>query len=165
MTGWPWKLLDERRQEFLDKRASSALTDEEFSEYLDLPDPTFVRLVSILRRIIARDCGVPADRLLPNDTLDEINSIMGASGIIGWLFGGPYGYDFHSMFYSLIKELEQEIGEEPPIRAREFPILRSFPKGDLEATEPNPSILGDFIRSVCIEIHSVLASHGVEWNQ
>lgn len=160
----PWIRLKERRTKFAHSRMddNQSLDDAQFLAQIGLTEDSTMWLVgAVLRTLIARECGVAPRLLVPDDLADDLESIMGAPGLFGWLFGGKYGFEFHSVFYGLEGKLSERLGRRVLLNEKSVVKLRMFARD--ENWEPDPKqTLGDWIilaaREICDLIGDELAA-------
>lgn len=157
----PWKEFEMRAKAFADSHAVVHISDEAFvSGTFDNPSELQANIAVILRRVLARDCGVIPEQLGYAESTKEIECAMGASGFLGWLLGGPYGYDFQSLFPNLLEELDQLVGKCIPGRTKQLRVLGCFSTLDDPRFVSNPTF-GNWIRLATQEIQEVLEDAGV----
>ena len=154
----PWKRLEKRQIEFVDdrKRANVHMDDAEFLRQSSLEeDSTEWRIAAVLRELVARECGVDPRLLLPDDSTASLEAIMGATGLVGWLFGGRYGFEFHSVFYGLEGRLSKLFGYRVLLRENSVVELRMFARDEKGAPDPTQT-LRDWIVPAAREISALL---------
>lgn len=157
---WPWVRLSLRRDRFLKERMGTNLSDELFFESVCATCSEFERrIMGVLRRVIAQECGVVPEIILPNDSNQLLDSLMGSEGFLGWLLGGPYKYYYPSAFRGVLFGLQSEFGSPPPLKMNELPSLSSFVRreGDLEIS---PTRFSDWIFRATQELKTVLERSG-----
>jgi hypothetical protein len=154
----PWKLLQERRADFASRRAAEnqGLDDSQFLGQIAFDnDLTDRRIAVVLRKLVARECGIDPGLLRPDDLTSDLEEIMGAPGFVGWLFGGRYGFEFHSVFYGLEGGLSETFGRRVLLKEKSVVKLRMFARDEKWAPDPKQT-LGDWIALAAREIRELI---------
>ena len=80
---------------------------------------------------------------------------MGAPGFVGWVFGGRYGFEFHSVFYGLEGRLSESFGRRVLLKERSVVKLRMFARDERWKPDPKQT-LGDWIALAAREIGELI---------
>src|SRR5437870_3324106 len=130
----PWKQMGERRAAFAQSRHRT--TDEEFVRAVFAePSAAEHAVTSVLRRILARNCGIPTEAVQERDDIVEVESLMGSEKFLGWLLNPYQGcYDARSVHFSLEEELRKLTGRKLILKTANVRSLFFFSRqGHFEA--------------------------------
>ena len=154
----PWVKLTARRRDFLAEREKVNLHEDAFMEKVGTDcSAAEKKVVLALRRVIAKDCGIPPEKLDPSESKLLLASLMGGDGFWGFLLCGPYGFDFWSIFSNLIMhELPKEFKQLPNIKPRQLQALGSFLN--------EASGFSDWIRDAARQVVSVMQQKGYSFS-
>jgi len=109
MLRFPFIESEKHRRKFLQARRGQEVSDTDFLQAIEGVDsPAGRRMGLAVRRAIALECGIPSEKLFPNDLTVELERLMGGSGFFGWLFFDVYGFDLQRFDAFLLRELGRD---------------------------------------------------------
>jgi hypothetical protein len=143
----PWGRLREKRNRFLASRSDLHVGDVEFVASI-LPNPTEDerRIASLLRRILAEQCGVPADKIRACDRSVELDSLIGNPGLFD---RGPRCFDWVGLCFSLTVELRKSLSAKAELELQWFCYTRD---GQVDESKMFGSWVVDATRTILTDL-------------
>lgn len=117
----------------------------------------------VLRRVIAREMGVPTEKIRPVESNILLCSVMGSKGFVGCLFGGPYGFDVYSVFTQLELGLEREFGIRVPLGMEGMQKVSCFLDGSDDGCE-NGKTFSQWVKEVTQEVQTILEARQYDFD-
>jgi len=161
---WPWKRIQHQRQIFLSQRKSLILTNEDFTnEVMDIATASQKSIMRLVRMLIAEECSVPLEKIIPSELCVVLDSLMGCEGIFRYYFqpiAGWDGFDADVFFYKLEYKLRLEFKCSSPFltNQRALPSLWQFGR-NIDYSINYSQTFKEWLLVLMCELEQIFTSH------
>jgi hypothetical protein len=100
----PWISSRKIRHDYLAAHVGATQTDEEFirDSGADAATSSIREIALTLREVLAQHAGIPKEYVCSNQPVEQLEPLMGSSGVLEYLFGGAPGFDADALFVTMM---------------------------------------------------------------